>query len=425
MKVFQNRAVAAVLMVLAIAASVAIGQARKPDLSVEPSTKVVGSYTYTYDEAGILSDKTMEHIDAMNASLFAQTGAQIMVKTVNSTNGQDILEYAIDLGNQYGVGDAERNNGVVMVLALDNISASGLQGDYGVVVGDGLTDYGNAFSSMQYEYLEDDFAAGSYDAGVKKTMDAFFDWFADYYNVSIRENYIPAVSHNYSTASGYHTETTGYVERSAGSIVGSFVTLILVLLVIWMILDAMRWSRYRRRYLQPGMGIPTVWYRPVFWGHSWYRPRPPRRPPPPRGGGRGPGGPRPPWAAGVPIRRAAVPGPLRPEAAAPSGAAVVPSVGAAASAVPAVPPAVAGGASAEAAVSGVPGAGPSAGAGAALAAAGALAVPAAEAASGAAGAAASPAAGDKRPKANTSYERGRPEGRPLFATIGRTAGMIG
>ena len=298
MKVFQNRAVAAVLMVLAIAASVAIGQAKKPDLSVEPSTKVVGSYTYTYDEAGVLSDKTMEHIDAMNASLFAQTGAQIMVKTVNSTNGQDILEYAIDLGNQYGVGDAERNNGVVMVLALDNISASGLPGDYGVVVGDGLTDYGNTFSSLQYQYLEDDFAAGNYDAGVKKTVDALFDWFADYYNVSIRENYIPAVSRNYSTASGYHTETTGYVERSAGSIVGSFVTLILVLLVIWMILDAMRWSRYRRRYLQPGMGIPTVWYRPVFWGHSWYRPRPPRRPPPPRGGGRGPGGPRPPMGGG-------------------------------------------------------------------------------------------------------------------------------
>ena len=298
MKVFHNRAVAAVLMVLAIAASVAIGQAKKPDLSVEPSTKVVGSYTYTYDEAGVLSDKTMEHIDAMNASLFAQTGAQIMVKTVNSTNGQDILEYAIDLGNQYGVGDAERNNGVVMVLALDNISASGLQGDYGVVVGDGLTDYGNTFSSLQYQYLEDDFAAGNYDAGVKKTVDAFFDWFADYYNVSIRENYIPAVSRNYSTASGYHTETTGYVERSAGSIAGSFITLILVLFVIWMILDAMRWSRYRRRYLQPGMGIPTVWYRPVFWGHSWYRPRPPRRPPPPRGGGRGPGGPRPPMGGG-------------------------------------------------------------------------------------------------------------------------------
>ena len=42
MKVFQNRAVAAVLMVLAILASAAIGQARKPDLSVEPSTKEIG-----------------------------------------------------------------------------------------------------------------------------------------------------------------------------------------------------------------------------------------------------------------------------------------------------------------------------------------------------------------------------------------------
>ena len=140
----RNIVFIAIALVLAIAASVAIGQAKKPDLSVEPSTKVVGSYTYTYDEAGVLSDKTMEHIDAMNASLFAQTGAQIMVKTVNSTNGQDILEYAIDLGNQYGVGDAERNNGVVMVLALDNISASGLQGDYGVVVASLYTSYWSA-----------------------------------------------------------------------------------------------------------------------------------------------------------------------------------------------------------------------------------------------------------------------------------------
>ena len=304
MKVFQNRAVAAVVMVLAIAASVAIGQAKKPDLSVEPSTKVVGSYTYVYDEAGVLSDKTMEHIDAMNASLFAQTGAQIMVKTVDSTGGQDIYEYAVALGNQYGVGDAERNNGVVVVLALENIASNGLVGDYDVALGSGLeADYDNTFISMLRANLEEDFAAGDYDAGVKKTVDAFFDWFADYYSVSIRENYIPATSRNYSTASGYHTETTGYVERSTGSILGSFVTLMIVLLVIWMILDAMRWSRYRRRYLQPGMGIPTVWYRPVFWGHSWYRPRPPRRPPTPPRGGRGPrppmgGGPTPPRGGG-------------------------------------------------------------------------------------------------------------------------------
>ena len=139
----------------------------------------MGSYTYVYDYAGVLTDETMEHIDAMNASLFAQTGAQILVDVVNSTGGADIMEYATDLGNTYGVGSAERNNGVVMLLALDNVSQSGLMGDYCVVVGTGLEAYADDFVSLQSYYLESDFAAGDYDAGVRAAFDAFIDWFAD------------------------------------------------------------------------------------------------------------------------------------------------------------------------------------------------------------------------------------------------------
>ena len=41
----------------------------------------------------------------------------------------------------------------------------------------------------------------------------------------------------------------------------------------------MRYSRYRRRYLRPGMGRPTVLYYPIFWGRP-QRPRPPRPPRP-------------------------------------------------------------------------------------------------------------------------------------------------
>ena len=40
------------------------------------------------------------------------------------------------------------------------------------------------------------------------------------------------------------------------------VVLLVVLLVLWVILDGMRYSRYRRRYLRPGMGRPTVLYYP-------------------------------------------------------------------------------------------------------------------------------------------------------------------
>ena len=289
MKFFQRQAVAVVVLVLAIAAGVVIGQARKPDTSGQASTAIVGSYTYVYDYAGVLTDGTMEHIDAMNASLFAQTGAQILVDVVNSTGGVDIMDYAMDLGNTYGVGSAERNNGVVMLLALENISQGGLVGDYCVVVGTGLENYADDFVSLQSYYLESDFAAGDYDAGVRAAFDAFIDWFADHYGVTIREGYIPAVRETYSSGSGYYTETRGYVAPAVGSLVSGVVVLLVVLLVLWVILDGVRYSRYRRRYLRPGMGRPTVLYYPVFWGRP-RRPRPPRPPRPPKPPRRPPSG---------------------------------------------------------------------------------------------------------------------------------------
>nr|WP_325299502.1 TPM domain-containing protein [uncultured Dysosmobacter sp.] len=290
MKIFQKRSVAALVMVLAIAAGVFLGQARKPDDTSAPSTAIVGSYTYVYDNAHVLTDRTMEHIDAVNASLFAQTGAQIMVVTVNTTGGTDIIDYAADLGNEYGVGSAERDNGVVMVLALDDIAQNGLQGDYGAAYGDGLYDYGDQLNSILYYYMEDDFAAGDYDAGVEKTFDAYIDWLAEFYDVTVRENYIPAVRETYSTAGGYQTQNSGYMAPTVGMLARNLVMLLVVLFIIWIILDAVRYSRYRRRYLMPGMGIPTRRYYPVFWG----RPRRRRPPPPPRPPRSGPGAPPPP-----------------------------------------------------------------------------------------------------------------------------------
>ena len=62
MKFFQKRAVAVVVLILAIVAGVAIGQAKKPDTGAEASTAIVGSYTYVYDYAGVLTDETMEPV---------------------------------------------------------------------------------------------------------------------------------------------------------------------------------------------------------------------------------------------------------------------------------------------------------------------------------------------------------------------------
>lgn len=285
MKALKKRSVAAVVMVLAIVASIFIGQAKKPRGSAEPSTSVVGTYTYVYDDAGVLTDETMAYIDGMNTSLFAQTGAQLMVQTVDTTGGPAAVDYAYDLGMRYGVGSAERDNGLVLVLALDDYSESGLLGDYGVAVGDGLYDHIDTLHSILYANLEDDFAAGDYDAGVMRTVEAYMDWFADYYSVTLREDYIPPVRDTFTTGSGYYTTSAGYFGPSTSMIVEKLVELLAIVLVIWILVDGMRWRSYRRRYLMPGMGIPSRRYYPVFWGRNYGRPRPVRRPS--SSGGRG------------------------------------------------------------------------------------------------------------------------------------------
>ena len=139
--------------------------------------------------------------------------------------------------------------------------------------------------------MEDDFAAGRYDAAVRGTFDALVDYMAEGYGVTVKENYIPAVGQSYQSLSGgYGIESHGYVAPGAGKVLGTMMTLLVVLLILWVIADYFRYSRYRRRYLRPGMGIPTVVYYPVFWGRPRrYRPivhhRPPRGPRPPHSGG--------------------------------------------------------------------------------------------------------------------------------------------
>ena len=297
MKFLQKRAVAAMVMVLAIAAGVFIGQAKRPDETVQASTSVTGSYQYVMDSQGVISQDTMAYIDAMNASLFAQTGAQIAVEVVDTTGEESIGDFTAREFDRLGVGSAERNNGVLLVLALKNLYNGAPVGDYYMGWGSGWSSSEQqTLQSILWTYMEKDFAAGDYDAAVRTTFDALIDYMAEGYGVTVKENYIPAVPESYhAVAGGYESVSTGYFAPAFGVLVSDLVMLVIVLLVVWIILDGVRYSRYRHRYLRPGMGRPTVLYYPIFWGRPRrYRPprppRPPRRPPP--------RGPRPPHNSG-------------------------------------------------------------------------------------------------------------------------------
>ena len=310
MKVFEKRSVAAAIMVLAIVAGIVIGQAKKPADTGEASTTVLGSYQYIYDTEGVISEKTAEYVDAMNASMFAQTGAQIAVEVIDTTGSTDIADYTAEEFGRLGVGSKERNNGILLVLALENYYNGAPDGDYYIGWGSGFSgSQQNALQSILWDKMERDFAAGDYDQAVRKTFDGLVDYLEDVYGVTVRESYIPAMEHTYTSLSGgYATETTGYFAPTAGYLLARLMVLLVVLLVIWVLLDRMRYNRYRRRYMMPGMGIPTRRYYPVFWGRPRRRrppkpPRPPRspRPPQPPKSGSGPSH-RPPTSGSRPGR---------------------------------------------------------------------------------------------------------------------------
>ena len=70
---------------------------------------------YVADYAGVLSEETKSEIVQKNDVLYQETGAQIVVATVDSLNGEEISDYAYDLFSAWGIGSAEKKQWVSSV----------------------------------------------------------------------------------------------------------------------------------------------------------------------------------------------------------------------------------------------------------------------------------------------------------------------
>ena len=90
-------------------------------LGVQNASAIVAQTSdfYVNDAANLLSEDTERFIMEHSVVLAEQTKAQIVVVTVPNLEGMSLEEYATTLFRQYGIGDAELNNGVLMLLALE------------------------------------------------------------------------------------------------------------------------------------------------------------------------------------------------------------------------------------------------------------------------------------------------------------------
>ena len=74
-------------------------------------------FAHVFDYADVISARDEAHIASYCDDLNKMTKAAVVCVTVNSLEGMGIRDFAFELMNSWGIGDAERNDGVLLLLA--------------------------------------------------------------------------------------------------------------------------------------------------------------------------------------------------------------------------------------------------------------------------------------------------------------------
>ncbi len=75
---------------------------------------------YVNDFASVMTTADSDMIYQKGSALDTATTAQAVVVTIDSTDGMEISEYALELGRKWGIGDDDKDNGVLLLLAVED-----------------------------------------------------------------------------------------------------------------------------------------------------------------------------------------------------------------------------------------------------------------------------------------------------------------
>lgn len=122
---------------------------------------------YVTDFAGILSEHTESELETLLADLESRTTTEIAVATVNSLDGDDVAVYANELFREWGIGQKETDNGLLLLVA-PNERRMRIEVGYGL---EGVVPDITAGSIID-DIITPAFTAGDYDTGVQEGTQA-------------------------------------------------------------------------------------------------------------------------------------------------------------------------------------------------------------------------------------------------------------
>ena len=277
----------ALVTALVLALALAVGASASV-----PSKPSEFAYAYDYD-GSVLSSSTKNTIEQNGKALEDATGIQAIAVVVDFLDGQDPADYATDLINAWGIGQAGENNGVVVLLA---------RGDRKIQIGTG-TGLDRVMSGSKCGELIDDnldyFADNEFDQGMLNLYEDVCRYLA-----RAKGKTLSLSSSQDASSSTYYADTDAYdygdyygtYDEGGFDLFEFILGVIFVYIIICVLFNALAPNRG---------GCLSYFFMGWLFGRGDRRRRP-RGPRPPMdggfGGGFGPRPPRPPMGGGRPPR---------------------------------------------------------------------------------------------------------------------------
>lgn len=204
MKKYSAILLSAVLLILSL--SVSAFAAKYPT----PTQKF-----FVNDFADCISDADEQKMQSMAEELYEKSGAQVVCVTVDSLDGEEVRDYALGLGREWGIGSKNDNNGVLLLLAVDDRQID-IEVGYGLegALPDGKT--GRILDNYAIPYLKSD----DFSTGLCEAFSALIGETATEYGVEI----------NGSSLAPDEDEDEEY--ESSKAVIIDFIIFIIILLVI-------------------------------------------------------------------------------------------------------------------------------------------------------------------------------------------------
>ena len=155
-----------IILCLLLFASLA-AQARSYRAEDIPNVQRADRTRYVSNPDGILSPGAVARIDSVCGALRDRAIAQVAVVAVDDIAGGDVFDFAVDLFTQWGVGRAENDNGLGILLVRDRreirfVTGGGLEG----VLPDAVC------KRIQLKYMLPAFREGDYSRGMVAGVEA-------------------------------------------------------------------------------------------------------------------------------------------------------------------------------------------------------------------------------------------------------------